>query len=350
MNALSSIPLVLLTGATGWLGKRVAEALTTGLPDVAAGGVKVRALVAPHERTDALQKMGIECVVGDLTDADARAAFVKTAEGATLIHLAGLIHPQLFVKDFERVNHLGTLALYNAAAAARVKRVVVMSSNSPIGTNPSPDHLFDENSPYNPYMGYGRSKMRMEMGLKSAMQNAGAPETVILRAPWFYGPGQPPRQTLFFSMVKNGKFPIMGAGANRRSMGYVDSLAQGIVLAATSPKANGQIYWLADERPYSMAEIVGTVKSVLRDDFGLQVADKDWVLPPIVADIARLADWGLQTLGLYQQKIHVLSEMNVNISCRIDKAKAELGYKPIVELREGMRRSIDACLKRGDVI
>jgi len=55
----------------------------------------------------------------------------------------------------------------------------------------------------------------------------------------------------------------------------------------------------------------------------------------------------LQSVGLYHQKFHVLSEMNMTIACDITRAKEELGYRPLVELREGMRRSIAWCLDQG---
>ena len=48
----------------------------------------------------------------------------------------------------------------------------------------------------------------------------------------------------------------------------------------------------------------------------------------------------LQALGAYNQKIHVLSEMNKTIACSVEKAKSELGYRPAVSLEEGMRRSL----------
>jgi nucleoside-diphosphate-sugar epimerase len=63
-------------------------------------------------------------------------------------------------------------------------------------------------------------------------------------------------------------------------------------------------------------------------------------LPGFMSDIAQLVDWGLQTAGIYQQKIHVLSEMNKNIACSVEKAKKELGYDPRISLEEGMRRSL----------
>jgi nucleoside-diphosphate-sugar epimerase len=60
-----------------------------------------------------------------------------------------------------------------------------------------------------------------------------------------------------------------------------------------------------------------------------------------------MADATLQALGLYHQKIHVLSEMNKTIACSVARAEAELGYKPAVALEEGMRRSLAWCVSQG---
>ena len=51
-------------------------------------------------------------------------------------------------------------------------------------------------------------------------------------------------------------------------------------------------------------------------------------------------DFLLQGLGLYHQKIHVLSEMNKHIACKISLAKKELGYLPEFSLVNGMRESL----------
>jgi hypothetical protein len=63
-------------------------------------------------------------------------------------------------------------------------------------------------------------------------------------------------------------------------------------------------------------------------------------LPSFASDVAWLADKTLQSLDVYNQKIHVLSEMGRTIACTIDRAQAELGYRPMVALEEGMRRSL----------
>ncbi|MBI3941267.1 MAG: NAD(P)-dependent oxidoreductase, partial [Acidobacteria bacterium] len=223
---------------------------------------------------------------------------------------------------------------------------VIVSSNSPAGTNPHRDHLFDENSPYHPYMGYGLSKMRMEQMVHEFQEN-GRLETVVVRPPWFYGPDQPPRQTLFFKMIKNGALPIVGDGENRRSMAYVDNLCQGLLLAESIAAANGQTYWIADRRPYTMNEIVDTVERLMETEFGVAVTHKRMRLPNGVGQLATVCDRLLQGVGLYNQKVHVLSEMNKTIACSISKAEKELGYRPAVELEEGMRRSLAWVFEKG---
>lgn len=130
-------------------------------------------------------------------------------------------------------------------------------------------------------------------------------------------------------------------------MGYVDNVCQGLLLAASTPGAAGEAYWIADRRAYPMNEIVETVSRVLENDFGYSVAKRQVRLPGFASTVARIIDGSLQKVGLYQQKIHVLSEMNQTIACSIAKAEADLGYDPKVELEEGMRRSIQWVLDRG---
>jgi nucleoside-diphosphate-sugar epimerase len=349
--------IVLVTGASGWLGVNLARALAHGLPDVATlrtpePRLTIRCLVAPGDTRGAAALAGIservEIVTGDVTRAEDCQRFCSGATGALLFHTAGMIHPKR-AADFDRVNARGTVALLDAAAESRVRRAVVVSSNSPCGFNPHPDHLFDEASPYRPYQGYGRSKMRMEEAARASHER-GAIETVIVRPPWFYGPNQPPRQSLFFKMIRLGKFPMVGPGDNLRSMAYVDNLCQGLLLAAVVARAAGRTYWIADRRPYALAEIVATVRTVLERELGAPCRRGRLRLPALVSCVAELADTGLQRLGLYHQKIHVLSEMSRSIACTVARARRELGYEPTVDLEEGMTRSVRWMVKNGVAI
>lgn len=348
--------LTLVTGAPGWLGNRLLHFLREDHPDWPEGRAqprpgRLRCLVAPGAPLDRLRELApdAEIVEGDVRDPSAAGRLCAGAEGATLFHLAGIIHPSGGVKELEEVNAGGTRHLVAAATAAGVRRVVATSSNSPAGASRDPATRFDESSPYRPYLAYGRSKKAMEDALNGAAA-AGALETVILRPCWFYGPEQPPRQTLFFRMIKDGKAPIVGPGDAMRSMSYVDNTALGLLLAAATPEAAGRTYWMADRRPYAMNEVVDTVEAVLRDDFGIAVKGGRMKLPGVASEVAYAVDASLQAVGLYQQKIHVLSEMNKTIACSVARAETELGYAPSVELREGMRRSIEWCLQHGETI
>jgi nucleoside-diphosphate-sugar epimerase len=337
--------IALVTGAAGWLGSRLVGALVHGIPEcdglpIPDPQLRVRCLALPGEDAALIEELGdrVEIVRGDITRAEDCARLCDGARGAVLFHIAGIIHPRRRA-EFYRVNVDGSRNVLDAAVAAGLRRAVVVSSNSPCGTNPHPDHVFDESSPYRPYMHYGQSKMLMEQAV-IACQGTGKIETVIIRAPWFYGPNQPPRQSLFFRMIRDGKGPIVGSGENRRSMAYIDNLCQGLILAAATQSANGQTYWIADAHPYAMNEIVDTVERLLETEFGQTCAHRRMRLPGLASDVAWVVDKTLQGLGLYHQKIHVLSEMNRTIACSVEKAKAELGYRPTVDLEEGMRRSL----------
>lgn len=336
----------IVTGAPGWLGSRLIHVLKDGLPEVASlaepAERRVRVLVqgdADREACTPLKAGGVELVRGDVRDPATLAALFDGTRDVTVFHAAGVIHPGHTTRAFRTVNVNGTRNLLQAAEG-HAKRFLYVSSNSPLGVNGSPEKVFDEDSPYHPYMGYGRSKMAAEQ-LVSAAQAAGKFETVTIRPPWFYGPNQPARQNLFFQMVRTGKFPLLGGGTQKRSMAYVDNICQGLLLAERTPAADGQTYWIADKHPYAMTEILATIQKVMREDFGVEPAERQTQLPGFLGTIAQFVDAALQGVGLYQQKIHVLSEINKTIACSIAKAERELGYAPTVGLEEGMRRSLN---------
>lgn len=336
---------VLITGAAGWLGLNLVDVLVNGIAEhpVLKGGfedLNIRCLLLPQDDEAPLKAIfpAAEIVRGDVCKPQDCEALCKDMKGATVFHIAGIIHPKK-IRQLFAVNVGGTNNVLNAAVAAGVKRAVVMSSNSPCGCNPHRDHLFDEDSPYNPYMSYGASKMQMEEAVH-AIHASGTLETVIIRAPWFYGPHQPPRQRLFFEMIRDGKGPIVGDGNNKRSMAFCENLAQGLILAAMNEGANGKTYWIGDERPYTMNEIMDTIERLLESEFNQTCKHKRMRLPSIAADLALKVDQVMQKAGLYHQKIHVLSEMNKTIACSVERAKKELGFIPLVSLEEGMRRSL----------
>ncbi|MFZ9630380.1 MAG: NAD-dependent epimerase/dehydratase family protein, partial [Ilumatobacteraceae bacterium] len=336
-----------VTGATGWLGTALVHRL---LAD--PGRRHLRLLVPGALDATALEQRlhgsqgssRVEVVVGDISR---RATAERLLDGAgaqtDVIHTAGIIHPRR-CREFVEVNAQGTRHVVDVARRAGVRRLVHVSSNSPFGTNPDVDDTFRDNEPYHPYLGYGRSKMLAELAVLEAVERG--LDAVIVRPPWFYGPHQPPRQTTFFRLVRTGRFPVIGDGGQRRSMVYIDHLVDGVLAAELVPDATGRGYWIADREAYTVAHIVDTVGRALEAE-GLECASRRTSVPVLASRVAERADRLLQSVGLYQQQVHVLGEMGHHIACDISIAERDLGYRPTVSLYEGMRASIRWCLDQG---
>ena len=324
---------VLITGVPGWLGSRFLELLEP----IHDWDLRCFSWAERLGQTKKIAKK-IECVEGDIRDP---ASLREAVKGVDLVyHLAGIIHPRR-IRHLYEINTVGTKNILEASISAGVKRFIYVSSNSVGGLNKAHNRLMTEKDAADPYMHYGQSKYQAECFVNEAYKT-GKIETVIFRPCWFYGPTQPKRQTTFFKMIKKGNPIIFGSGNNLRSMSYVDNTCEALLLAAETPVANGQTYWVADERPYSSNEIYGTIARLLEVKHY-----KPMYLPNISSTLCLWADKVLQELGLYIQEFHVAGEMNKDIACSIDKAKKELGYNPKVDLEEGMRRSIEWCRDNG---
>lgn len=344
MTGLQDVGMTVVTGAGGWFGRAFLDAIAQPRHEhgpVARDG-EVRVLAAsPAEVAEILHVLPRAVVhVGDVADPAVVARLLDGADGASVVHAAGVIHPAR-VSDFERVNVGGTRALVHGAAMVGARRVVHISSNSPFGVNPTAADRFRQHEPYRPHLGYGRSKMQAEQLVLEAAAT-GRVETVVIRPPWFYGPFQPARQSTFFAMVAAGRFPILGDGRQVRSMAYVDNLVQGVTLAERHPEVSGQAFWVADRVPYSLNDIVSTVSRVL-DEEGYRTSRRQVRLPALVGRVAERIDRSLQDRDIYHQQFHVLGEMDKTIACDVSATVEQLGYHPKVDLLEGMRRSVRWC-------
>lgn len=334
---------VVVTGAGGWLGQNLVRTLVHQ-------GVRVRAFVHDPSAAASLGVLGrgIETVVGDLRDPVALDRLFDHLADVTVHHAAAVIHPRRSTRELFDVNVGGTELLLDRARRAGVRRLVHVSSNSPFGVNPTPDDRFTEESPPDPYLGYGRSKLEAEQVVVRACERGDVP-TVVVRAPWFYGPFQPERQTRWFQAVRRGRFPLVGDGENRRSMVYTDNLVQGMLRAAQASGVDGRAYWIADAEPYRMRDVLATVRDAMVAE-GFSVSGGQPRLPRAAGQVAEWLDGVLQSRERYVQPLHVLGELQHTIACDIGRARAELGYAPEVDLLEGMRRSIRWCVEHGQAL
>mgnify|MGYP001326248705 CR=1 FL=1 len=211
---------ILITGASGWLGKTFIDALLNGLlgsDDLKPQkNIKIKCLLPHGEEKDFKMKNDdkIEIVHGNITNLEDCKNFTMKEKDAILFHCAGIIHPKK-IKEFYDINVDGMENLLRASINGRIKKIVAISSNSPCGANPTVNHLFNESHDYNPYLNYGNSKMLMEKLILNKTK-IGDIQSVIIRPPWFYGPYQPERQIRFYKMIKNGTVPVTGDGNNRQ--------------------------------------------------------------------------------------------------------------------------------------
>jgi Nucleoside-diphosphate-sugar epimerases len=124
----SAKELAIVTGAPGWLGTKLVESLILGLAEVprlaAPSGRKVRVLALPGADISdfAPFQENVQIVRGDLKDGSGLDDLFRGAEGATVFHVAGVIHPTQGVKELYQVNVEGTRRMLDKATANGARR------------------------------------------------------------------------------------------------------------------------------------------------------------------------------------------------------------------------------------
>ncbi len=230
MTGNDARPIVALTGATGFIGRRLA-------PLLAAAGWRVRLLLRRDPVCAEWRGMNPQIVAGDLADPAALRQLVQGAQA--VVHVAGLIKAS-HRSQFHAVNVLGSIALGEAIRShAPDARVLHLST---IGARePGLSH----------YTGSKRA------GEDAMLQLVGSHATV-LRPPAVYGPGD--RETLvFFQMAAKRWVPLAGPPEARAAMIHVDDLTA-LLVALLNETPRGAVFTAADARPggYSWHEVFQT--------------------------------------------------------------------------------------------
>jgi nucleoside-diphosphate-sugar epimerase len=251
--------LVFITGATGFIGGRLAEAL-------AGRGYKLRCLVRNPARAARLQAQGAEIVVGDVADAD---AMRRGLDGASLAYHVAAMYDigRVDVAAMERTNVGGTRAFLDAAREAGLPRSVYVSTIAALGPVSSGDG--DEDTRYDgPFpTHYHRTKTEAHR-LALAAQSAGMP--LIIACPAFvYGPGDEGPAGDFLEDILRHRLPGLPTKPTIFSYVYVDDVVAGLVAAAERGRP-GSTYVLSGETASTTefarraARVAGTWVSPLR--------------------------------------------------------------------------------------
>lgn len=310
----------LVTGATGFLGATIVARLRSE-------GIAVRALV----RSEGARCDVDERVVGDLCDEAARARAVDGVDW--VLHAGARVSTSGTWEEFEATNVRATERLIAQAAGAGVRRIVHVSSLSVYGV-PHEGAVITEDSPYDDAAVerglYARSKLAADR-LASAAAAAGAP-VVIVRPGLLYGPGRRPplaRRSMAVGPVR----VLLASRAYRLPLAYVDNVADAIVLAAHSERAQGRAYTIVDVH-------------VRQADYARlyrQVSGERWwpVYTPLIALRAAVA--GAETVAALVGRSapitrHQLERTVRSATFSTDRARAELAWTPRVGLAESLTR------------
>jgi nucleoside-diphosphate-sugar epimerase len=220
------------------------------------------------------------------------------------------------------------------------KQKFVFISSQAAGGPSQGEEPSTEASPSQPVSIYGEAKLSAENAVKVYGEHHWF---TIIRPPAVYGPRDRDMLTMF-KIIQKGILPLLRGGGQKISMVHVRDLVEGILLAGESPAAKGQLYYISGEDDHSWAEI-GHIIARAVDKKPLQIHVPAWVLHIVSHVNLLLSKLGATTPLLNRDKVREMTQSSW--LCSNQKAKAELGFQPKVDLEPGIEESVEWYQKVG---
>jgi nucleoside-diphosphate-sugar epimerase len=321
----------LVTGATGFIGGHLVRRLLLE-------GYQVRCLVRPTSDASALVGLGVEVVVGDLTNARSLA---PAAEGCRyVLHCAALVSDWATSKEVTRVNVDGTRNLLAAAVDASVRRFVHFSSTDVYGY-PGGVEIDERYTATSFRNWYAQTKLAAEAEVRR-VESQHALDAVILRPATVYGPGSKEMVREIGRAIRRGNMFLVGGGRAIAGLCYVDNLIDAATLALRDDAARGQAFNATDGLDVTWRDFaIG-----LAD--GLGCSQVRWSMPYWLAEgigfgleqgyRALRTTTGVRTRPLLsRQAVHV---MGTDQSFSNRKARELLGWEPRIDYAGGLRATV----------
>ncbi|HJR54228.1 MAG TPA: NAD-dependent epimerase/dehydratase family protein [Gemmatimonadota bacterium] len=321
---------VLVTGATGFIGGRLARSLVDD-------GHRVRALV--RRGTDPSRLPAMELVVGDLVEPGSLEA---AAEGCAVVyHVAAVTSSRSGSnRELEDVNVQGSANIAAAAARAGARRFVHVSSCGVYGyRNRFPAN---ESTPLHPDTPYRISKARAERVVFEIASKTRLP-VVVARLASIYGPGAS-NWLRFCRSIRANRFRMIGDGRNPVHLGHVLDIVDGLRRCADTPGIEGRCYNLAGAEPVAIGDLVATFAQAL----GVRTTRRSW--PAFPFRVTRHVDLALcRYLGMKIQRLHSYDLFLSGRSFDIARARRELGFRPRISAAEGLTALVEGYFENGSI-
>lgn len=318
----------LITGATGFIGSHVAEALAR----------RHEAVVALVRRaTDAswLEKLGVEIVRGDLFDREALELACRQV--AIVVHCAARVGDWGPVEEYRRVNVEGLRNLLEAARQVPLRRFIHLSS---LGVYEARDHYgTDENEPLPEHHidGYTQTKVEAERLLRQYQEQYGVP-VVILRPGFVYGARDRTVLPRLIHALEQGQIRYLGSGEEAMNTVYVGNVVQAVFLAAEKDQAVGQTYNLTDGQRVSKRQFFEELARAANLPPPSGKVPR-WLAQLIAVGMEAWARWrgDREPPKLTRARVKFLG---LNLDFSIEKARRQLGYQPEPALQKGLREAV----------
>ncbi|PAK10393.1 NAD-dependent dehydratase [Burkholderia ubonensis] len=239
---------VAITGASGFVGRAVSRAfLQRG--DTVFGFVR-----RPGSTVAGVRELALPAAVGGEFDLQ----WPDAVRCECVIHLAARVHQMADgavdpLAEYRAINVEGALCVARVAHEAGVKRFVYVSSIKAVGERSAGHPLRESDAPA-PGDPYGVSKLEAERALAEFGRQSGL-EIVVVRPPLVYGPGVRANFQQMMRVIAAGVPLPLGAIDARRSLVFVDNLADALVQCAIDPRAAGETFHVTDGRDFTVAEL-----------------------------------------------------------------------------------------------
>jgi len=323
---------ILVTGATGFVGRHVAAAL-------AARGHGLRCLVRDPTRAGHLAEAGHTLCPGRLLDGDSLREAARGVDG--VVHVAGLVRARSFA-ELRRVNAEGAARIARVARqeAAPGARFLLVSSQAAAGPS-VPGSSRREDDPPGPVSWYGWSKLLGERAVGRVFGPRG-PLTVV-RPPAVYGPHD---RDIFEGFAAARRGVRLRVGSRRRdiSLVHVEDLAVGIADAFEAPAAEGRTYFLSNPRPETLELLLARIaRAVGRRGLRLTVPEPVvWAAAVLVEEVSRLR--GRVPTFSRDKAREFLAQ---GWACDPSRARTDLGWEARIDLDQGLAGTAAWYRERG---